>query len=186
MTHIRRTAALISAIASDKYLELNGKGDPIPLSDFIASRPDLTSNQIDKITNMQLGQSYYDEPDYDWYVTVVRPPKETGIVDRSTDPNVVNYAMSYISKGKNIRQSVDMTVDKLSGHENYMIGSGTTVVDPIKLERSLTESLLDDVSKTQAKIPHWTLEDCVLSVVQTKQGLKYNKSLVKELLKKLK
>lgn len=186
MTHLRRTAALISAMASDKYVQLNGKGDPILLSDFISSRPGLTSEQIFKITNMQLGESYYDEPDYEWSITVVRPPKETGIVDRSTDPNVISYAMSYISKGKNIRQSVDLTVAKLSGTENYMIGSGTTIVDPIKLEKSLTDSLLGEVSKTQAKYPNWSVDDCVLSVVQTKQGLKYNKSLVKELLKKLK
>lgn len=58
-------------------------------------------------------------------------------VDRSADETVVEYAIREVHKNKTPKQAALATTKKLSGGQNMMLGSGTTIVDPKKLEDAI-------------------------------------------------
>lgn len=67
--------------------------------------------------------------------------------DRSDHPNVVEYAVQYLFKGKSIKIAAKLTADKLSGFSNMFFGPGITLIDPKKLEDAVWGRLVDKVVK---------------------------------------
>ena len=67
------------------------------------------------------------------------PRRENPIdgTDRSDTFNVVEYAVRDLFKGKSIRSVARATAKKFSGFENYLLGPGVTIIDPVALEAAL-------------------------------------------------
>ena len=66
-------------------------------------------------------------------------------VDRSTDENVVEYAVqAFIFKKKATPKAAAVaTAKKLSGGENMFLGPGVTIIDPKKLEDAIWGRVID-------------------------------------------
>jgi uncharacterized protein YjeT (DUF2065 family) len=67
----------------------------------------------------------------------------TDEVDRSADETVVEYAIREVHKNKTPKVAATATAKKLSGGQNMMLGSGTTVIDPKKLEDAIWGRFLE-------------------------------------------
>lgn len=68
------------------------------------------------------------------------PRRENPIdgTDRSDTFNVVvEYAVRDLFEGKSIRSAARATAKKFSGFENYLLGPGVTIIDPVALEAAL-------------------------------------------------
>lgn len=75
----------------------------------------------------------------------MRLSEDIPVTDRSTDPIVVEYAVRELFKGKSPKAAANRTAKKLSGRENYMLGSGITLINPKKLEVALWGKMADYV-----------------------------------------
>ena len=76
------------------------------------------------------------------------PPGTVPATDRSTDPTVVEYAVQEMFKGKSPAAAAKRTAQKLSGSENFFLGSGVTTVDPKALEGALWDRLAAYAAKS--------------------------------------
>ena len=85
--------------------------------------------------------------------------------DRSTHPNVIEYAVHYLFQKKSPRAAAQATARKLSGTDNIFLGPGTTTVDPETLERALWEKLTDlvisRIPKNKKGFEHYALDGTV-------------------------
>jgi hypothetical protein len=73
--------------------------------------------------------------------------------DRSTEFNVVEYAVQSMFKGQSLANAAKSTARKLSGHENMFLGEGVTLINPKKLEEALWGRMADVAIKA---IPKYT------------------------------
>ena len=85
--------------------------------------------------------------------------------DRSGEFNVVEYAVRSMFKGKSVKSAAVFTAKKLSGVENFFLGPGITIVDPVKLEAAIWQRMVEYVLKALPKIrpgkEHYALEGTV-------------------------
>lgn len=63
-------------------------------------------------------------------------------VDRSNHPNVVQYAVITLMKGKTPASAAKSTAKKLSGVDNMFLGPGISLVDPVALENAIYEYMV--------------------------------------------
>ena len=79
------------------------------------------------------------------------PPGTVSGHDRSDSPTVVEYAVQDLFKGRTPKAAANATAKKLSGHENFFLGPGVTVIDPKKLEAALWDRMAEYASKSAVK-----------------------------------
>jgi hypothetical protein len=72
--------------------------------------------------------------------------------DRSTNPTVVEYAVQDLFKGKSPAAAAKATAKKLSGHENFFLGTGVSTIDPQALEAALWDRLATFAAKDVASL----------------------------------
>ena len=88
-------------------------------------------------------------------------PAGTG-TDRSTHPNVVEYAVQSLFKGKSPKSAAQHTAKKHSGSENFFFGPGVTTIDATLLEDAVWERLVDfaikGVKSFKAGKEHYALD----------------------------
>lgn len=83
------------------------------------------------------------ELEYRAWKQAQQAPPSAEKVDRSTDDNVVQYAVITLMKGKSPASAAKSTAKKLSGGQNMFLGPGISIIDPDKLEKAIYEYLMD-------------------------------------------
>lgn len=73
------------------------------------------------------------------------------VVDKSTHPTVLDYAVVYMQKGKSPSVAAKLTAEKLSGGTNYFLGNGVVSIDPKVLEDALWDRMANDVITAMPK-----------------------------------
>lgn len=63
-------------------------------------------------------------------------------VDRSNHPNVVQYAVITLMKGKTPASAAKSTAKKLSGGDNMFLGPGISLIDAATLENAIYEYMV--------------------------------------------
>jgi hypothetical protein len=106
--------------------------------------------------------------------TPALPPGTTSGEDRSSSPNVVEYAVQDLMKGKTPRAAALHTTKKLSGQDNFFLGPGVTTIDPKKLEAALWDRMAEFASKAAVRskpgTEHYALQGTLSHFHQAKVG----------------
>lgn len=109
-----------------------------------------------------------------------------GVVDQSEHPVVVEYAIRELFKGKSVESAAKHTVKKLSGFENFFLGSGIVKIDPKKLTDAIYQRLVDAVIEGIGRVKPGK-EDYALDgvVANFKQSTKVRNILKNMVVKKI-
>jgi len=111
--------------------------------------------------------------------------KDQGI-DRSVNPTVIQYAIQSMLKGKSVSAAAKYTAKKLSGKDNFFIGTGISIINATTLEAALLDYMADEVIKNLKTLKEGQEYTALISVLNTfNQDEKVGKQLKGVVTKKL-
>jgi hypothetical protein len=66
------------------------------------------------------------------------------VMDKSTHPTVVQYALEFMKKGKTIPVAAKLTAERLSGGTNVFLGNGIVSIDAKVLEEAIWDKIVEE------------------------------------------